>query len=185
MPRKLYPFKNPINKNLWHSVIAYISVLASSVVGISKTRAPGSKVLWNQRPTCLQCPAVPGQHLNQRQLCSVLVYSDSHPLRTEHITGPRTSTSLPYSRFSLSRKGPWNACVSPGPSSWVLRLLKWPLNLSRAGFLTHSFPSDTFRTDQDNSENSQSPCHYPHWGIPFSHLAKKSHKVTCSSSSNL
>lgn len=139
-----------INKNLWHSVIAYISVLANCMVGISETRAPGFEVLRNQRPPCLQCPALflastpTNVGLVLWQFISIFRLPPSQD-RTEHVIGPCTSTSLPYSRFSLPEKAP-EMCVSPGPSSWVLRLLKWPLNLRRAGSLTHSLVTHSLLT---------------------------------------
>lgn len=104
-----YPFKNSINKNLGHFVIAYISVLANCMLGISKTRTPGSEGLRNLgQPTCsAQLCSWPAPQPTPASFGdSLFPFSYSHPLRIEHVIDPHTSMSLPYSRFSLPRKGP-------------------------------------------------------------------------------
>lgn len=152
------------------------------MVGISKTRAPGSKVLWNQRPTCLQCPAL---FLASTSTNISLVLCQFIPIfwlpPSQNRTRNRSShIHVSALLFSLSRKEPPKCARFSWANLLSVTVLQVALNLSRAGSLTHSFPSDTFLADQDNSENSQSPCHCPHWGVSFSHSAKKSHKATCS-----
>lgn len=150
-----YPFKNSINKNLWHPVIAYISVLASCMAGISKTRASGSEVLRNQRPTCLQCPAL---FLASTSTNVSLVLCQFIPIfwlpPSQNRTRNRSAhihVSLPYSQFPFPEKTPEMCaflqgqaleCYGSSSGLWTLAELA-PSHIH--SLLTHSLLTRTFR----------------------------------------